>query len=107
MDLHVAQQAALIQEAFPTLGAGVRALLLMGPLVGGESRPVGEALPTAAGVNSLLLVGLEVSFQGAGRPEAQAAARTSERVLHLFRIHAVSLQVLHQSRPPREGLPAL
>lgn len=96
MDLHVAQQTTLVEESLAALCARVWPLLLMDALVCSESRSVGKALSTVAGVHSFFLVSLEVSVEVADAAEAQVTVRTFVRTLHLVSFLAVGLQVPHQ-----------
>lgn len=99
VDLHVAQQATLVEEAFPALGADVRPVFLMRALVRRERRAVGETLPAAAGVRSLF-VGQEVLVEVAGRAENLLAMRAFIGTLRHIDVLAVRLYVSHQRRLP-------
>ena len=107
VDLHVAQQTALVEESLPALRADVRPLLLMDALVCGESCPVGEALSAVAGVHPFFLVSLQVPVEVADTGEAQVTVRAFVRTLHLVGVLAVGLQVSHQRRPPGKRPAAL
>lgn len=101
VDLHVAQQAALVQKAFPALRANVRPVFLMRALVRRERRAVGKALPAAAGVRSLF-VGQEVLVEVAGRAENLLAMGTFVGTLRHIDVLAVCLYVSHQRGLPCE-----
>lgn len=95
VDLHVTQQTPPVQEAFAALRAHVRPLLLMRPLVCGEGGLVGEALPTAAAVNPLFLVSLQVLLTASGAAEAQVTVGASVGAPVPGCTLAVGLQVAH------------
>lgn len=107
VDLHMAHQTTLVEESLAALRACVRTLFLMDSLVCCESCPVGEALPAVAGVHSLFLMSLQVSVEVADTAEAQLTVRAFVRTLHLFGVHAMSLQVPHKCRLPGERPAAL
>ncbi|TNN54172.1 hypothetical protein EYF80_035600 [Liparis tanakae] len=113
--LHVAQQAAPVQEALAALSAGVRPLLAVDALVRGERRAAREALAAVAGVRPLLRVRAQVALQVGGAAEAQGAAgaavgarRRRLLVLALLSVLAALalLAVSHQRRLPGEGAAA-
>lgn len=99
VDLHVARQAALVEEAFPALRTNVRPLFLMRALMRRERRAVGKAFPAAAGVHSLF-VGQEVLVEVAGRAEKLLAMRAFIGTRRHIGGLAVSLYVSHQRRLP-------
>lgn len=100
VDLHVAQQTALVEEALPALCACVRPFFLMDALVRCEGRSVCEALATVAGVYFFLLVSLQVPVEVAGTAEPQVTARAFVRRLVLLGVLSVGLQMPHQCRLP-------
>lgn len=99
VDLHVAQQAALVEKAFPALRANMRTVFLMRALMRRERRAVGEAFPAAAGVRTLF-VSQEMLVEVAGRAKNQLAMRTFIGTLLHVDVLAVRLYVSHQ-----RGLP--
>lgn len=81
VDLHVAQKTSLVEEALATLCAHVWPFFLMNTLVCSKSCSVGKALSTVAGMDSFLLVSLEMPVEVAGTAETQITARTFVRIL--------------------------
>lgn len=101
VDLHVAQQAALVEKAFPALRADVRPVFLMRALMRRERRAEGKAFPAAAGVRSLF-VGQEVLVEVAGGAENLLAMRAFIGALGRVDVLAVCLNVSHQRGLPRK-----
>lgn len=99
VDLHVAQQAALVEKALPALRANVRPVFLMRALMRRERRAVGKAFPAAAGVRSLF-VGQEVLVEVASRAKNLFAMRTFIGTLRHIDVLAVCLYVSHQCGLP-------
>lgn len=101
VDLHVAQQAALVQEPFSALCTDVGPLFLMGALMRRERCAVGEAFPAATGVR-LFFVGQEVLVEVACRAKNQLAMRAFIGTLRHVDVLAVRLYVSHQCGLPRK-----
>lgn len=99
VDLHVAQQAAFVEEAFPALRANVRPVFLVRALMRRERRAVGKAFPAAAGVRSLF-VAQEVLVEVAGRAKNLLTMRAFIGSVRRVDVLAVCLYVSHQ-----RGLP--